>query len=391
MSKYSRVAALVLVLCLLTAGAVFAEAEKPAATEAVAEVATEGNAAAAAALSDDLYSFQIQLNGAVYALPGTLADFEANGWAYAEEADEEIKPNQYIFGMKLKNGDVEISASFINFSQNVVKATEGHVGGLDISKDILENGGSAVLPKGIELGKATKEDVVSAYGQLSDSYDGDLYEKMTYKTDTYSTIELYVYKESKVLEKIEIRNFVPTEPVVSEVSDEAPESVTAYQAPTELGTDLLSFVVEYDGALYRLPAPVKAFEENGWVITEGADEAVSAKSTTFIEMRSANNQVGRFSVYNDSDKAVYPTNCLVTSLKSSAFDPDVAIELPGGITRESTLEEFTAAYAEVESKTEESSSFVYYTYGDSSFNGVTISYNVNDKAITTIEVEKDAR
>ena len=384
MSKYSRAAALMLVICLLMGGSAFAEGDTTADTENASP--TESTA-----LSDDLYSFQIQINGVLYTLPSTWADFEANGWAYAEDADQTIKPNQYTFSTKLENGDVEIYAFFVNFSQNVIKVTEGHVGGVRIAKDILEKGGSAVLPKGIELGKASKEEVVAAYGQPSDSFEGDLYDKMTYKTDSYSTVDLFVYKESKVLEEIEVRNFVPAEPVVSEVSDEAPESVLAYQAPAELGTDLLSFIVEYDGALYQLPAPVKAFEDNGWVVTEGAGEAVSAKSVAFIEMRSANNQIGRFRVYNDSDQAVYPTNCLVTSLKSSAYDPDVSIKLPGGITRDSGLEELTAAYADLKPEIDESASFVYYTYGEDSSSKISIAFKEDEKIITTIEVEKDAR
>ncbi len=48
-------------------------------------------------------------------------------------------------------------------------------------------------------------------------------------------------------------------------------SVTAYTAPTELGDEPLSGVVEYGGDLYQIPAPLHAFEENGWTIMTDVD------------------------------------------------------------------------------------------------------------------------
>ncbi len=48
-------------------------------------------------------------------------------------------------------------------------------------------------------------------------------------------------------------------------------SQDAYVPPAELGDDPLSGVVEYGGDLYQLPAPLSAFEANGWAVAKRWD------------------------------------------------------------------------------------------------------------------------
>ena len=55
----------------------------------------------------------------------------------------------------------------------------------------------------------------------------------------------------------------------------------AYIAPETEGNQLQEFIVLYDGAYYKLPAPVSSFTANGWQINkEESDAAVKNGKVT---------------------------------------------------------------------------------------------------------------
>lgn len=54
---------------------------------------------------------------------------------------------------------------------------------------------------------------------------------------------------------------------------EVPEIRTNYQTPAALGSDFMDPEVEFMGNLYRLPAPVSAFLDNGWEMKDVAEDA----------------------------------------------------------------------------------------------------------------------
>ena len=76
--------------------------------------------------------------------------------------------------------------------------------------------------------------------------------------------------------------------------------VTAYAAPTALGDDLESGVVEIAGELYQLPCPVSAFLDNGW--ESYYDGKAEAAMESFLgphdwSDKSTNSYVGDRSIY----------------------------------------------------------------------------------------------
>lgn len=192
--------------------------------------------------------------------------------------------------------------------------------------------------------------------------------------------------ETKVVSSIEMRNFVDPNPETAQASDEPPQSVKDYVAPTELGSDMLSFNVEYDGALYHMPAPLSAFEANGWAIKSGGDEVVPARGDTRLELIK-NNQTLRVWLYNDSDSVAYAKNCFVTGVRAGVNDTDVSITLPGGLNRDSTLEEVEAAFEGLEFTKDESSE--YYTYFEvgEPLQDVTVCVDNETGKVHSIEVE----
>ncbi len=370
-----------------------AEAQAAAEPQATAEPQTaaageaDQQAGQTAALSENLYDFQMELCGDVITLPMKLSEFTALGWqADGDLSAVQLEPNQYSAVNRFTKDGAEVYISILNTSMEVKPATECMVGEISMDSYQAEKGGSIRLAKGIEFGVSSRKDVEAAYGSPSSVYEGEMYYQMSYEFDSYQDVVIQVDNETKVVSSIEMRNFVDPNPETAQASDEPPQSVKDYVAPTELGSDMLSFNVEYDGALYHMPAPLSAFEANGWAIKSGGDEVVPARGDTRLELIK-NNQTLRVWLYNDSDSVAYAKNCFVTGVRAGVNDTDVSITLPGGLNRDSTLEEVEAAFAGLEfTKDESSDQYIYFEVGEP-LQDVTVCVDNETGKVHSIEVE----
>lgn len=340
-----------------------AEAE---AASAAADDASAGNEAASAdtassdtagtaELGDDIYSFQLMFGEDLLKVPMTCDELISMGWQAESPEDLEtvVEANSYVMGVTFIKGNNEISADILNLGINAAPAGECLVGsiGIDATGAVYENlggkiePGTVMLPGNIAVGAATIEDIKAAYGEPSDVYENDTYTELSYEKDLYEEVTLCVYKETGTLLEADIRNFVEPEGFdAGTVSGETPSIVTDYQAPTALGEDLMDPVVEFMGDLYQLPAPVSAFEANGWVI-QNAEEGAFAEGggLEFIDMMKENQTV-RFSVYNLTENAVTLSNCFVTELQFGTYDPEIiGMKLGGGVTLGASRDDLKAA------------------------------------------------
>ena len=88
-------------LCVMPAAGVMAEdaaAETTNEAQAGTEETTaegEGVQTGAQALSDDIYSFQAEIDGEVYQFPMPYGEFTAKGWTYDGDAAQTMEPEQY--------------------------------------------------------------------------------------------------------------------------------------------------------------------------------------------------------------------------------------------------------------------------------------------------------
>lgn len=352
------------------------------------------------ALSDDLYSFQLMLDGELYQFPMSYEEFTAKGWTYKDDDSMEIQPNSYSSSERFSKGSLEIYASVINLGINTMPLSECVIGGISMDewqyKDAPET--TMELPGGIAYGVSTLEDITAAYGPASDTYEGDLYTKLEYEYDYYQDWELYVSTETGVLNEVDVRNFVADEDAnasaAAEVSDEPTAEVLAYEAPTELGDDPSTFAVDYAGDLYQLPAPVSVFAENGWTIKrDSSDSIIPGKSFGWVCMLKDNQELKAIA-RNYSDDAVVIDNCFVTSVKASVYGPELSLTLPGGISMDMTVDELTAALETItmEQDVEDSDSFTYYNLiKEAARSTIQIVVDKEDNVITSIEVENDPK
>lgn len=310
----------------------------PAEEEVPAEETAEEVPAEAAEISDDLYSFQFSYAGNVYELPMYYNDFVEQGWRLAEREDPEMKIGCNSYGMvTMWNGNFEAYADLLNLGINEIGLDKALVGGVDLDvtySDVDLEATPIVFPAGIEMGKATIEDIKAAYGEPSDVYESDLYTKLTYEQDYYQSAEFYVWVETGVLQEVSLRNFAAPEGYdIGTVNTDTPDVVAAYTAPEALGEDMFDPTVEFFGDLYTLPAPVSAFIANGWTMLDVPEGAyVAGDDIEFIDM-SKENQSVHFSIYNMTENAVTLENCFVKELSFATYDPEVlAMKLSGGYT-----------------------------------------------------------
>ena len=361
------------------------EETKEASVSAPANVPSE--------LSDDIYSFQVSVNGTVYQFPMWAADFQALGWEYDGDASTTIATNQYTGAETWVKDGVEVYTTLANLTMNALPLDQSMVAGIEFDKyNMKECDWEIVLPKGITYGVSTTEDIIAAYGDPSSDYDGDLYYKMSYEADTYSEIDLYVYKESGVLEEIEIRNIVELEGGDNSVSEEVPDFVKNYKAPSALGNDLYSFNFKLEGNMYTLPCPVSTLLANGFELVESnTEQAIGAKNYGWIELR-YNNQTYRAIADNYADYATTPENCFLTSIESSVHGPEYDLELPCGIKRGMKEDDFLKAIANFNYEEDETNVYKYYRiYNPDGSKLDCIEVSLSDGVVEIIEMNNDQK
>lgn len=358
------------------------EAEKKEAAQAPAE------------LSDDLYDFQLSINGEVYQFPMWYADFEALGWEYDGDDTQTLSSNQYTGVETWEKDGVEVYTKLANLSMNTVPFSESMVAGISLEEYYLEDcDWDILLPGGIQYGVSNADDIKAAYGDPTSDYDGDLYYKMTYEYDFYQEISLYVYKDDDTLKQIEIENIVELEGADNSIDATVPDIVKAYETPDSLGDDFYAYTAQLEGVVYTLPCPVSVLIENGFKIDEkNSDSEVGAGRTGWVDLK-YNNQTLHTMVENYADYATTIENCFAVSMESSVNGPKFDLVFPGNIKvggSEDAVKKATAKFnCEVETS---DSGYTYYTVSDPD-GSVLDNYEivVKDGTVCTMEISNSSK
>ncbi len=340
-------------------------------------------------VSDDLYAFEVLLDGKLYKLPIDYSELEKDGWKTDEDISQTMEPGSYSMGTPFTKGDQKISVSFVNNGVDVKPMSECQVGGIESQYYDEENVPNISIAKGIEIG-STMDEVIEAFGEPTDKSESETYTELTYSNDSYKDVKIEVDPETNKVTDISVRNLISEEEPAASTADsgDAPEVVKNYQAPTSLGDDIFSFQVNYSGNLYKLPAPVSAFEANGWVVEGDMSQQIPAGQSLAIGYSiRKDNKVCPVYLTNYADTATSVSNCFVTHIKTDQHDAAIPMELPKGITEKSTGADVLAAYGEPTER-EDTSSFVYYIYGTYP-SEISFTVNKDDDTISSIEFDVD--
>lgn len=353
-----------------------------------AEATTEAAAATATQLSDKLEDYIFMLEGDVYQLPFAYSVLADKGWRIYSSGyyeDTKISGSSYE-RLTLQKDKKTIEVSIINASGNAKELKDCNIGAISVYGS-NKNAPEFSIAKGIKVGD--KEDKIrAAFGSPKDTSNNDDYNTLYYGEDNSRTTITCDNKEDDYsYDAIAIKNFVATEDdKKTETSDEVPEYLSTYVAPTELGTDPLSYNIEIENQVYTLPAPVSAFTDNGWKIASQEDSVPSGQSLSYAIKLQKDGKEIEASVTNFADYQTKPENCAISYFffyADESKNPEV--KLPGGITMKSTsadLKKWAGDKFDY-SKSGDSESYSYYEDNGS------IDINCK-KTINYIRVENEA-
>ena len=318
------------------------------------------------ALSDELYSFQIQVNDDVYQFPMTYDEFISYGWEYKDDDTQMLDSNYRNTTQVFNMGNLKCYAGFINFDINSKPLNECYIYSIEFDTSMLKDSDAVVtLPKGISIG-GSMDEAVAAYGtptRDSVSSSGES-RYVTYSLSSYQDVEFNsAYQDIETIGNISVQNItVPEDFVAGEASDEVPAIVSKYIAPEQIGDDFSAFVINYGDVLYQLPAPVSVFLENGWTVVEdGTETTISGRDSGWVILM-RDNQKLKVLARNYSENATDFKNCFIKNVKSDPFDNKTPLTIAKGISIGMSQADLEAALADTEYEKDESSSmFVYYT------------------------------
>ena len=246
-------------------------------------------------LSDDKYSFQIQVDNDVYQLPMTFSQFTAYGWTYKEDASTKLDSNYVASVEEFTLGDLKCYASIVNFDINAKPISECYIGEISFdSYQVKDSSSKIIIPGGFEFGVAKFEDVKAKYGTPTYEHTSTSgTETIEYTKESYQKITLRFDGSTKLLSDVEVENIKkPDDFVEGTVGTDVPASVTNYKAPTAISDNFGDWTVEYGGSLYTIPAPVSEFVKNGWQIDkDNSAQTISGRGGEWVKLKKDNKQI----------------------------------------------------------------------------------------------------
>ncbi len=346
-------------------------------------------------LSDNLYDFQFSIDGEVYALPMWYSDFVDMGWEYDGDEDYKLASEDYDYDIFEKDG-VEIWVDVTNYSINATKVKDCVVTCVELDGEDINDDTVIKFAKDIQLNVSTQEDIIAAYGEPSDIYEGSYRTYLYYYNDDdnyyYQNVVFSFDVETGIFDCAELNNEVEEmDGFDNTLNLERPDFLDNYVAPTALSDDIFGTELSIEGNIVSLPCPVTEFNNFGFEIPDYyTADYIPAGQTYYCRYEKDDKE---FSVYvkNFSDYATTFDNCYVISVSyDSEYQGELAIETSGGIKTGMTEDELVAVLGEIEYSLYESTDYNYYSlYEDVWEYSNRRYYTTFDGIVTSIEVSCD--
>lgn len=357
--------------------------EEPTATPETVEEKTKTNSGPIE-MSDDIFSYQIGIDGVVYQFPTYVSTFEENGWIANEDANTSdingtLAPNYHNIYWYEK-GDDTIILEISNMDINEKPVRECVVTGIQCEKSYhrITNSEKFIVPGNIPWDSANYDTIINSFGTPSRENDTESLIFVTYSEDIYNSVEFIFYADDSTLYVVNIDNYeVPEDFVQGEISTEdVPKVVEAYVPATKMSDKPEDFTFELAGDYYKLPCPTQVFIDNGW-------EVVEDKSESFLEgygygkvvLRKDNSEFSTYAVNYDAN-AVPINYSFVEYCKIDTLTNNTEITILAGVQREDKLEDVKKKLEPLgfEFTTEDSG----YTYGKFNYDtskAITLYFN----------------
>jgi len=304
-------------------------------------------------------------------LPLKYQEAIAAGWIFKGNEEDMIDARSYRENQEFELEGQVIITQMTNFLTEQMSIKECFVGAAVIDMAQIAEGSetiSVTLPEGISMLESTIVQVEEAYGDPTDRYEGEDKLMLTYEFGLNKRVILVFAPKTEKLNRIEFYNLEnPEEENEEKVSKEPSEAIREYQEPEVIAEDFGVCTISYDQALYRVPAPVKAFTDKGWaVLKEQSDEVIKPGEFGSAALSKDGRNLYTI-VYNPGEEVTVVDNCFVTILYADLAVTKVPAKIAKGITLGMSREDCLTALgdAEYEEQTDEKLNTVtYYIYHD---------------------------
>ncbi|MBQ6541272.1 MAG: toll/interleukin-1 receptor domain-containing protein [Lachnospiraceae bacterium] len=291
-------------------------------------------------LSDDLDDLSFLLDGTLYQLPFDFGKLTENGWTIATQgmSDKTLVKGYYYETFHMSKNGATISVKASNTSGNLRPVGECLISYISVDMKGIQDPSLFQVSKGITV-SSTRKEISKAFGDASNLNEYDKYAVLTYGDSYEEYTRFYVYESDTKYNNIQVTCDTNRLAEFTMTVLEAPSYLSDYKAPAELGDNLISSAIRFDGNLYQLPAPLKVFLDNGWTVVS-KPAFIAALNLDAVRIEKDGVSVS-LSVTNFGENQTLPENCAVTTINVSSED-GVEIELPRGIvfgTKESVVKD----------------------------------------------------
>lgn len=341
-------------------------------------------------LPEELSSFAAAIWGEVYEFPVSWQEFAERGWKYQGDPEQMVDARSYLEGESFEKDGNLLHVYLLNPAGEMRPAEQCTVAGIRLDTRRAEEHSVYVnLPGGITLQQSVEADVIHAYGEPVDRYEGENGVVLTYEYGTYRSVQLGFDSSTGLLTTLDLKNVEETEETVP-VHADLPEEVREYREPEEPGDTLADSVVEYDGVLYRLPVPVRELESRGWILNEQESDS-SVEGGQYGQATLEKDGAKFYTVVrNSAGETAAVNDCLVTSLFSDLDTVKVPMVLAGGITLGMSEKDFLEAAGDavfVRSEDAEQDRIVYTFYrGESEADYTEVAVDGSLKLVRSLKV-----
>ena len=162
-------------------------------------------------LSDDMFSFQIQVGEDIFTLPTTYQDFAEKGYVCDEPDREELEPGVCLIRQEFVKGDTVLFLDVTNLSSDNQSIENCSVTAISVDDTYMlgENYADIFLPKGIQFEVSGRDDIIAAYGEPTELYEGsgeDSYTSLVYRKDFYQEVTFMIDDAKDVICSIRVEN-----------------------------------------------------------------------------------------------------------------------------------------------------------------------------------------
>jgi len=294
-------------------------------------------------------------------LPAPYLALKQNGWvAKNTDLDETQIGGGKVELVEMINGDYSIHMGFVNNMEKDMALSKCDIGIFLFNESHKKSGASFTLPGGLTIG-AHYDKIKSLYGTESINKGYAWATVLQYK-EKDSWLELELDIDSMQMISAMYTNLTRRE-ALPEFTGPPPAIFGAYVAPESLGGHWDTLECIFGGDIYRLPAPADVMLKNGWSFVYAGEYMLEPGGYEHLVELRRDNQVLFTTMANPTGTPQPLKYCFILELSFDKHNTRVNLELPGGVSEESAIEEFIEAYGAPDYTDESASMFVYYTYG----------------------------